>query len=302
MNYKSIIAKAIEENITQKTPISTYFIREANKNKEIEHEEFDDFFDGCKYIISLYKKEIERQFNNLLNEDNFAENSYKQMLKNGINFDAGGNSIQESLKRIEEDREIILKEGYKDNTHYLCCIRSDHGDMVENSFTGCLIPLEEDNRTLKYDILKLTFSDIEGIEKSLIECRAEILKESKFKDLTEKPKEHFTDYLINITDKDSFIIKIAPLINNQEAKQIAYLLIYLDIEKYILFPKKRTEIYKIMRSDFSIIPTNKSINDYLGKYFSAKEKSLITENVVISLFEEFYLKITELDNIKSLMK
>ena len=301
MDYKIILANAIKENTTQNTPYLSYFRRCAINAYEVDKEKFEDFFNSCKYIISLYKKEIEDQFNKTLNEDNKTKNKYKQMFKNGITYDTGGNSIEELIQQIEDERDIVFKLGYKNWDKYLCCIRSDNGEILENSyFNRCLIPYKNDQ--YKYDIFKLTYLNIEVIEKSLIECRAEILNESKFKDLTGKPKVHFSDYLINITDKGSFLTKIAPMINNQEAKQIAYLMIHLDIENYILFPKKRTEIYKIMRSDFSIITSNKSINDYLGKYYRAKEKSLIKNIDVISLFEESGLKITEFEKIKSLMQ
>lgn len=302
MNYNQRIANAITEYTNHKMPYLSYFKREAIKAYKADNEEFEDFFNSCGYIISLFKNEIISQFNKDLDEEKKCILECKKKLKSGILNDYEVSSIKNKINTIKDEMDEIYKEGYKDSFKYKCCIRSDSGQIVENNTTGCLILIDKITREPKYAIHDLYYSDIEVIEEALIKCRNKIIDVSKFKDLTEKPKEHFSDYLINITDKESFIIKIAPLINNQEAKQIAYLLIYLDIEKYILFPKKRTEIYKIMRSDFSIIPTNKSINDYLGKYFSAKEKSLMTKIVVISLFEEFYLKITELDNLKSLMK
>lgn len=176
MDYKRKIAKAIKEFNTQKTSYSTFFKREAKNAHEVEYEEYDDFFISCNYIISLYKKEIKGQFDKALNEFSNINNEFEEEIKKGFFFDAYGNSIQELLKQNEEERESILNEGYQDNFQYVCCIRSDNGEIVENSFTGCLIPTSKINRKFKYDIFKLTYSDIEAIEKCLDECKNKLCK------------------------------------------------------------------------------------------------------------------------------
>lgn len=103
MNYKLIIANAIEEYKTQKTPYSTYFKRESKKAKNIEYEEFDDFFEGCRYIISLYKKEIEGQIRKDIDDEISEHNNRRRMLVIDKNIDSGEDFECELLKKKREN-------------------------------------------------------------------------------------------------------------------------------------------------------------------------------------------------------
>ncbi|MEI6554218.1 MAG: hypothetical protein WCL70_01365 [Paludibacter sp.] len=178
MNNKLIIANAVDQYKNQKTPYTSYFTQNAKINKE-QFVEFVDFFNGCKHVISQYKKDIENQFNKDLNGYNFILYSYSQMLNNGETIDANGNSIQESIKRNEADRDFILTEGYENNTQYKCCVRSDTGEIVENRITGCFVPLDDDSRKPMYEIFELLYSDLITIEKALVNVEIDFIEKEK---------------------------------------------------------------------------------------------------------------------------
>jgi hypothetical protein len=55
MNYKQIVMKAIVEKQENNTSYFSYFERQA-KIAEQEMYKPTDFFDGCNYVIGLYKK------------------------------------------------------------------------------------------------------------------------------------------------------------------------------------------------------------------------------------------------------
>lgn len=73
------------------------------KAKNIEYEEFDDFFEGCRYIISLYKKEIEGQIRKDIDDEISEHNNRRRMLVIDKNIDSGEDFECELLKKKREN-------------------------------------------------------------------------------------------------------------------------------------------------------------------------------------------------------
>jgi len=171
MNYKQIIANAIDEYKNQKTTYSSYFTQNANKANKDHFVEFKDFFDGCKVVISDYKKNIEKEFNKNLTENDWALRSYKQMSLNGEKKDQNGQLIQEHIEYIENEKEFVKERGYKTNSDYSCLI-TEFGSITQSFFE------------MKY---KLYYSEIEVIEKGILQSEnciePDANLENEFKDI-----------------------------------------------------------------------------------------------------------------------
>lgn len=169
MNYKSIIAKAIEENSTQKTPYSIYFKREAKKAKDIEHEELDDFFDGCLRIIALYKKQIEWEYLKDYKENDWVLETYKQNILNGITKDDNGVLLQTHIDHIEKKKEYIKNLGFETNANYTCLI-TESGEIAKDYFDSAhelnyskIVEIENCILRLKSDLTSKMNNSTNGI-------------------------------------------------------------------------------------------------------------------------------------------
>ena len=162
MNYNQRIANAITEYTTHKMPYLSYFKREAKKAYKEDNEEFEDFFNSCKHIISTYKNDIENQFKNDLNKNNVALHSFKQMILSGQTIDENGRLIQEHIDYIENDKEYIMNLGYKTNSDYTCLI-TESGEITKNSFDS------------KHE---LNYSKIVEIENSILNLKNDLTSET----------------------------------------------------------------------------------------------------------------------------
>lgn len=135
MNYKSIFAKAIVEYKTQKTPYSTIFKRESRNAHDLESEEYDDFFDGCLRIISIYKKHIEALSLKDYKENDRALYFYKQNLLNGVTTDQTGKPIQDHIDRIESEKQLFKPDDYKTDYNIKCFI-TETGEITESTMSS----------------------------------------------------------------------------------------------------------------------------------------------------------------------
>ena len=77
MNYKQIVMKAIVEKQENNTSYFSYFERQA-KIAEQEMYKPTDFFDGCNYVIGLYKEKIISAYEKRYTEIDFALIDYKK--------------------------------------------------------------------------------------------------------------------------------------------------------------------------------------------------------------------------------
>jgi len=157
MNYKLIFAKAVVEFKTQKTPYSTIFKRESRSAHDLESEEYDDFFDGCLRIISIYKKHIEALSLNDYKENDRALHFYKQNLLNGVTSDQKGKPIQDHIDRIEREKQLFKPNEYK--TDYIIkCFITETGEITESTMSS---------------IDGFYYNDLEELEKTVINLRNE---------------------------------------------------------------------------------------------------------------------------------
>ncbi|MEI6754991.1 MAG: hypothetical protein WCK78_17730 [Paludibacter sp.] len=124
MNYKQVVLNAYTEHREQKTSYQSYFKREAQIAKRDYFVEFSDYFDGCQNVLESYKNEIIRKYKKRLTEDDWVVSSVKS--GSGINFDGEivtdlmDERIQDSLRRIADDKEYVQNKGYTNNLDYEC--------------------------------------------------------------------------------------------------------------------------------------------------------------------------------------
>lgn len=86
MNYKQIVMKAIVEKQENNTSYFSYFERQA-KIAEQEMYKPTDFFDGCNYVIGLYKKKIISAYEKRYTENDPALIDYKKAKEQGHTID-----------------------------------------------------------------------------------------------------------------------------------------------------------------------------------------------------------------------
>lgn len=243
MNCKLVVAKAIEKYNTQRTSYFSYFKSQAKIENRNNYIEFSDFFDGCKYIISLYKKEIEGQLRKEINEDISDHNNCRRMLVIGKSIESEVDLEYELLRQKKDNIISFLSDKYADNSQYKCCIRSDNGEIVENNFTGHLIPYNDDHTSLKYCIFDLTYLDVLRIEKELINAENDFINNKIFS---------FRTFLkCNEVLKDEIILFIRNEIDISTKINItvATITYALQIKKYLSFDNQ-TLYHKAFKEEF----------------------------------------------------
>ena len=135
MNYKQIVLNAYTEHREQKTSYQSYFKREAQIAKRDNFVEFSDYFDGCQNVLESYKNEIIRKYKKRLTEDDWVVSSVKS--GSGINFDGEivtdlmDERIQDSLRRIADDKEFVQNRGYMNNYDYPCYL-NETGEITND--------------------------------------------------------------------------------------------------------------------------------------------------------------------------
>ena len=159
MNYNKIIINGYNEKINQKTSYVSYFKSQAQIIKRDNFVEFSDFFNGCKLAIGRYKKEIEKQYNSRLHENDRFLRSYYQALQKGQTTDQKGEPIQSYIDYIENDKEFFIRQGYENSRDYAVGITED-GNIAEHSYD------------IKY---QLYYSDIDQLEKAIAQTEQELI-------------------------------------------------------------------------------------------------------------------------------
>src|SRR5690554_5846822 len=158
MNYKQIVMKAIVEKQENNTSYFSYFERQA-KIAEQEKYKPADFFDGCNYVIGLYKEKIISAYEKRYTENDFALIYYKKTKEQGHTIDEKGETIQSHIDYIEEDKLFVKNRGYKTNIDYGCELDKD-GNISQSIFDTKII---------------LRWYEVEEIEQELLKAKQEIL-------------------------------------------------------------------------------------------------------------------------------
>lgn len=258
MNYKLIIANAIEEFNTQRTPYLSYFKREAKKAYNIDFEEFEDFFDGCIRVITLYKKHLEKLYLNHYRENDLVLHSFKQMIIDGQTTDQNGRLIQEHIERIENDKEFIKKLGYKTNYDYKCLITGT-GEIIDSFLKS--------KHTLDY-------SELENLENIILQ-----LSHNCQTDKNNKEVRDFKTFLYH-PNIDALNKKLHELLDNSKGKTVAITIKALIKNSFIAGYKSNEELYKAMRKEFGDIGANSGLNTFLND-----NSKKLNENDITSISE-----------------
>lgn len=117
MNYKQIVMKAIVEKQENNTSYFSYFERQA-KIAEQEKYKPADFFDGCNYVIGLYKVKIISAYEKRYTENDFALIDYKKAKEQGHTIDEEGETIQSHI--LHRKKQAICKESRLQNKYQHC--------------------------------------------------------------------------------------------------------------------------------------------------------------------------------------
>ena len=188
LNYKQVVLNAFLDNKEQKTPLKSYFKREAKLAEIDNFIENNDFINGCLHVIKLYKNEIQNQYQKRLTEnDSVAKsiNSGNGMKIDGVLVtDIKDERLQSALKEIDDNKKFVESRGYKNNLDYPCNL-STTGEITDDIFS---------------QEVKLHWHEIELIEKSILETQESMLDEVK--DFTDGQNQKKI-----ISFKDFFLIK-----------------------------------------------------------------------------------------------
>lgn len=158
MNYKQIVMKAIVENRENNTSYVSYFERQA-KIAEQEMYKPVDFYDGCIYVIGLYKEIIISAYEKRYTENDLTLKYYKKAKEQGLTTDEKGVTIQNHIDYIERDKLFVKNRGYKTNTDFGCELDKD-GNISQSIFNTKVT---------------LRWYEVEEIEQVLLKAKQEIL-------------------------------------------------------------------------------------------------------------------------------
>jgi len=131
MNYYQTVVNAITERIEQGSSYLSFFKREAQISKRDNFVEFSDFFNGCSNVVESYHKDLKRQFDERIEDQNHSirlikfgraddhilSNTYSEAEK------------EEILKDFETQKQHIIDLGLSD---YVCMI-SESGEITDHT-------------------------------------------------------------------------------------------------------------------------------------------------------------------------
>lgn len=98
-------------------------------------------------------------------------------------------------------------------------------------------------------------------------------------------------------NRDSLIKILTELINGQQGKRIAYVIMVLDINKWIAFDDRKS-LYSLMRNQFTFMTSDQSINKYLNKYDTCKDQSYENQKPIENYFIKNGIDMVELEKIR----
>lgn len=242
MNYKKIIIDAFINNKEQKISFISYFKSNAKIAERDNFVEFEDFFNGCLFVIETYKKEIIRKYNKRLSEVTLPLHLYQQAIKSGKTLDDKGEPIKNHIDHLIDEKLFLEDRGYKSNYDYACWL-TKIGDFTDDLF------LQE---------IKLHWQDIEQIENAILQAQKEIINNIvKTINTQLYPHEHFNsiDEALNSISIDEKIILHTLIKYSNSTKRSA-----LDFFNDILYVKAN---YK---------KTPQECYNYLKKNIDTREK------------------------------
>lgn len=155
------------------------------------------------------------------------------------------------------------------------------------------------------DICEILYPKIQYIELKTAIFALKYFDELFFADLEEVLNEIFGYFDTNTQDEyeplknsfDSYFSscytyysknKMIDFIKESKPKDIAHLIILLDIKYTLFIPKPRTKLYNAIKKECDVTFTNKSINDYLVTYIRCKDNTNTKD-------EDIYAKIKRID-------
>ena len=131
MNYYQIVVNGITERLEQGTSFFSYFKREAQINKRDNFLEFSDFFNGCSKVVESYHKDLQRQFDERLEEQNQGMRLIKYGQENGriLSNSFSDAERKQHLKDWEAQKQNVIDQGL---SGYVCKI-SESGEITDHA-------------------------------------------------------------------------------------------------------------------------------------------------------------------------
>lgn len=131
--------------------------------------------------------------------------------------------------------------------------------MVENNFIGHMIPYNDDHTTLKYSIFDLTYLDILGIEKELVEIEKVFINNEKsfsFRSLL-KCEENKKDKVILLIRNE--------IVNSTKINiTVATITCALQTKKYLGFDS-HTILHKAFKDEFGKVGQRNKFSERYGE-------------------------------------
>lgn len=158
MKYKQIVKNAIVENQENNTSYFSYFVRQA-KIAEQEKYKPADFYEGCIYVIGLYKEIIISNYEKSLSGFNILIRESKKAIERGHTKDQNGESFQSNIDSLEREKLFVKNRGYKTNFDFGCELDKD-GNISERINDTKII---------------VRWYEVQQIEEGLLQAKQEIL-------------------------------------------------------------------------------------------------------------------------------
>ncbi|MDD3787071.1 MAG: hypothetical protein PHO94_00050 [Petrimonas sp.] len=224
MECGRLIMDAYFEYEGQRTPFKSFFKREAQKAQRDEFTDPEDLLNGCLFVLSKYKSEIENQYNKRYRENDFVVASIETgkgiKIDGEIITDTSDNRIIKTLEDIARDKEFVKSQGYKNN-NYPCYVTSN------GSINEFLAFLDEDP-------LKLFWPKIEEIEQGVLKAKEELSSTSESDTRREEPfSNSFKDFFIrqDIEKIDSITEMMKTELNTSRSKALTLALYTVALQK-----------------------------------------------------------------------
>ncbi len=202
--------------------------------------------------------------------------------------------IVEEIKTLDDAYEV--GQLIEDRQSALAPLLQDETDPQYKRYKAAHTKCESLHRKLNYRIerIKLAAPKVQSIT-DLLE-HPEVFKEPFNFESSDKKLIEFKDFF-KTTVSDEYLNNFATLLNTEQLpKRIAHLIIFLDMEELINYPRIRTKLYRAIEKQFSIIITAKNVNNVLSAYEIEKTKSKKYDEITEIDFAELNLIKKTLSN------
>ncbi len=259
INYKQIVLNAYIDNKEQKTSFKSYFKREAKLAEKDSFIENNDFFNGCLNVISKYKTQIRYLYQSRVTENDWVVESIKMgrgMIIDGEEItDIKNERLQYHLKKIEDDKNYIIKRGYKNNTDFPCFL-SATGEITDEISSAQV---------------ELYWDEIILIKENILQAQNELSND--IKEYTNKKHKEiipFKDYFL-IQDEEKIlniinIIKTNLITAKSSILSIALFTAILQEKNYITKDLNKSQYHKSAAQEFGKkVGLRNKFNEYLNE-------------------------------------